>query len=108
MDRDRKLEEAINNDGMISAGNAPKLGSEWNRAVKPLAETKADLYSAITKLDAVVNLLARSEVADHHKLEALAEIHTALQNGINFLEHVEQGLKAIENLGNRGLEVLSE
>jgi len=92
----KELEEAINNDIMINAGNPVHLiGSRFNKKVAPLDETKRDMYAAQTHLSNMVNTLIKTDQMNYEDIETLAEVSSALSKGINFLEHIEAVLEAL-------------
>ncbi len=93
------LEEAINNDGIIGAGNpAYLIGSNFNKKVVPLDETKKEMYFAQEKLVKITNNLLQDDHIDHEDREALASVSEALNKGINFLEHIDAVLKTLNKM----------
>lgn len=93
---DTNLDEDINIDGLINAGNPGHLiGSRFNKKVSTIGETKRDMYLAQEKLIKVLINLLHDDHANHEDIENLSEISAALAKGINFLEHIKKVITAL-------------
>jgi len=99
VDKSNPLEEAINNDGIIGAGNpAYLISSRFNKKIAPLGETKRDMYLAQEKLVKVINNLLQDDHVNHEDRETIVLASRAITKGINFLEHIDAILKTLDEM----------